>query len=215
MLISLLNGHKKYGFLKHLLAVFLLFFLTLCEVKADKYIGTISDEIAILKVLKNDPYLPMEARPVIKYTGGGRKQVPNGQNIIFLIPIYISYENYQNTYCRIITYDKKMEIYSLVNIPSQLETDNCSGFSEPITLDLNGDNIEDFIFRTNIKANFAYTSVAQYWVFLSQTNDSLSYCIAEKASLFLSDEIKSKAIRESLLKESKRVGKDILKCEND
>jgi hypothetical protein len=128
--------------------------------------------------------------------------------------LHVRFSGVTNAYCRLVTLSAGLKDPVLVKAPAQANYDDCVRTSEPVYVDLNGDNVDDVVFGAEVKSNRYSSNVEVPVVYLSSPSAQGGYCYSDTASRQLepADLTNAKTIQAKMKREGERLGRDLLRC---
>jgi len=126
----------------------------------------------------------------------------------------LRYKGAAHGYCRLVTVESEEGTLILVDLPTDVNADNCRGFNDVRYLDINGDGRLDIAASMSVKANSFDGYVDQLVVYLSNPAKPGGYCYSDTASRNLEPAVMGSTdkVRQALNRELKRLGIAQFQC---
>ncbi|KGF83236.1 hypothetical protein IA69_03250 [Massilia sp. JS1662] len=120
----------------------------------------------------------------------------------------LRYKGAAHGYCRLVTVENEQRDPDLIDLPMDMNADNCRGFRDVRYLDINGDGKLDVAASMTVKANSFDGDVDQPVVYLSNADKPGGYCYSATASRNLQPAVMGSAgkVKQALDRERKRLG---------
>jgi hypothetical protein len=125
-----------------------------------------------------------------------------------LVPVTVRFKGFSNGYCRLMTAENGQAAPVLIDLPIEMNADNCRGFRDVRYLDINGDGMLDIAASMTVKANSFDGYVDQPVVYLSNADKPGGYCYSASASRNLEPAVMGSVdkVKQALDRERKRLG---------
>ena len=131
---------------------------------------------------------------------------PQGGHLLALVTV--RFKGVSKGYCRLMTAENRQAAPVLIDLPMDMNADNCRGFRDVRYLDINGDGKLDIAAGMTVKANSFDGYVNQPVVYLSSADKPGGYCYSAAASRNLKPAVmgSSDKVKQALDDERKRLG---------
>jgi hypothetical protein len=131
-----------------------------------------------------------------------------------LVPVTIRYSGLLNSYCRLVTMSADFRNSHLVQVPPQVNFDDCLGVADTLYFDINGDGFLDVIQGLRVKSNRYAAKAIVPVVYLSSAAENGGYCYSEKVSRQIQpSDLRSEATAMRSIEEAKlRLGWGQFEC---
>lgn len=164
--------------------------------------------------VQKDESFPRDATPKVKAMPQNGRVVSFNLGTYTSIPILITFQGIENSYCRFAVLRSDTNIAQIVPAPTRANSPDCSSIALLTDADINSDGIPDMVFRVKLKSNRYPGFVYEYHVYLSHAAEKLSYCFSVNASSAASDVQKqgAAAMFDALRAEVARRGAGVFEC---
>ncbi len=161
---------------------------------------------------KENNNFPVEPTATLKSEKPLYWSAPQGGRLLALFTL--RYKGAAHGYCRLVTVENKEGAPTLVELPTDVNADNCRGFIDVRYLDINGDGKLDIAASMSVKANSFDGYVDQIVVYLSNADKPGGYCYSNTASRNLEPVVMGSTdkVRQALNRERKRLGIAQFEC---
>lgn len=131
-----------------------------------------------------------------------------------LVVARVNFRSLANSYCRLVTLASNLKEATLIPLPAQANYDDCKSASRPMFVDLNQDNIDDVVYKVEVKSNRYSQNAMVPMVYLSDPKFTSGYCYAAGLSdkVELQDLDNAKNLQSRIKEEVERLGRGILQC---
>jgi hypothetical protein len=149
---------------------------------------------------------PVEPTATLKSEKPLYWSAPQGGRLLALFTL--RYKGAAHGYCRLVTVDNEQGTPVLIDLPMDMNADNCRGFRDVRYLDINGDGKLDIAASMTVKSNTFEGYVDQPVVYLSNADKPGGYCYSATASRNLQPAVMASTgkVKQALDRERKRLG---------
>jgi hypothetical protein len=155
---------------------------------------------------------PVEPTATLKSEKPLYWSAPQGGRLLALFTL--RHKGAAHGYCRLVTAENELGAPVLIDLPMDMNADNCRGFREVRYLDINGDGKVDVAASMIVKANSFDGDVDQPVVYLSNADKPGAYCYSAAASRNLEPAVMRSTgkVKQALDRERKRLGAAQFDC---
>jgi hypothetical protein len=163
-------------------------------------------EARTASTFKDRDDFPVEPTATLKSEKPLYWSAPQGGRLLALFTL--RYRGAAHGYCRLVTVENEQGVPVLIDLPMDMNADNCRGFHDVRYLDINGDGKLDIAASMTVKANSFDGDVDQLIVYLSNADKPGGYCYSAAASRNLEPAAMASTakVKQALDRERKRLG---------